>query len=294
MVGCVLTDPPSLAALITTNKPEIHAEVIRVLEIRETKEINSKCHISLKFTADRLAGKQGILKVRAIRAFDDVGTDLISSDTRTQMGGGVNDGHSFAALRGWHDERAWSTRFVNVELRNSSRSARTIAILEGELELYSPTIQNGAVALVENFCAQPGVEFGSVALKKLNVKLSYVTKESCESVKTSSQANSRPGRRLFSLNDTDSLFFGFLGGATNTPGNYVVLKIDDPQQKVIGFAFREPSGRFLPVRQQRSANGMRGFYFDPFVPKKLDLFVYLDVPEAVEKVPFRIENIRLP
>jgi UDP:flavonoid glycosyltransferase YjiC (YdhE family) len=64
--------------------------------------------------------------------------------------------------------------------------------------------------------------------------------------------------------------------------------------RVTGFAFREPSGRLLPVNQRKSVNALCGFYLDTYLPANAALMVYLESPGAVQRVPFKVENIPLP
>lgn len=294
MAACALIHPTLAAAPGNGNGAiEIQAEVTNVSEHRQP---GGKCYVSLKFTGNSLTNIQGILKVRATRAVDEVGTNLLPTDEVENVGRGISGGLGRAALRGWYDERPLNSWRATVALRNASRSAKTIKELAGEVHLYSPTIQNGGAAVIEDIRAQPGAILQDSALEKLDIRLTYVTKEAYESSSVLSKSASALGRKLILPEDqaADALFPGILGDPKGTPGNYVVLRLDDPQQAVTGFAFREPGGRLLPVRQQRSAKGMRAFYFDTLIPEKLALVVYLEVPESVKRVPFKLENIALP
>lgn len=285
-------------ALCAENDAPTSPEGMRteVFNISENRQSGGKCYVHLKFTGSVLTNFIGISRVRILRAVDDVGTDLIATVGADQVGWGNGGGASRAGVRGWYDEHSLKARYAGVVLGLPSRSARSIQELAGEVELYSPTLQNGGVVVVEDFRAQPGVLLQNPALQKLEVGLAYLTKEAYESSRASVAPASTRSRPLILPEDqaADGLFPGILGYPNSTPRNYVVLRIDDPQQRVTSFAFRGPDGRLLPVKQQKSAQGMRGFYFDAQVPERVALYVYLDVPEAVEKSPFKVEDIPLP
>lgn len=294
IAACLLAQPTgSKAQTNTTGSTRLQVEATNVSENRQQ---DGKCYVYLKFTGNSLIGKLGILRVRALRAMDDVGTNLILPGDSESTGWGASGDSGLAPLRGWYDGRSLGVRSAGVALRNSSRSAKNIEVLEAEVELYSPTIENGGVVVLENFCARPGVACGNDTLKRFGLNLVYLTKECYETARSSSNAAPTSGRQLVGPldRDADHLFPGILENQERTSRNYLVFKIDDPQRRITGFAFREPGGRLLPVRQRRAVNDMHGFYFDAPVSERLALLVYLDVPDAVEKVPFRIGRIPLP
>jgi hypothetical protein len=272
---------------------EIRTEVFTINEHR-TK--GGRCHVHLKFTGSQLANFIGISRVRVLRAVDDTGASLVAREGSDHVGWGNGGGFSRAGVRGWYDDQALKARYAGVVIDLPSRSAKFIKELAGEVELYSPTFQNGGVVVVENVCGQPGMPLQIPALEKLDVKLTCQTKETYEASKATVKVAAGPGRPLILPQDqaADGLFPGMLGEPSSTLRNYVVLQIEDPHQRVTSFAFRGPDGRLLPVKQQRSVNALRGFYFDTFVPQPVALYVYLDVREAVEQVPFKVENIPLP
>jgi hypothetical protein len=289
LVGVVTGQP-----MYSPNRPppvvtRISAEVTGISEMRQPE---GKCTVHLKFSDDSLTNKMGILRVRVTRALDESGTNLVPDESEPR-GWSASGGFSLAPLRGWHDERPTSTRRATVTLRQSARGAASIKTLSGELDLYAPAFANGGIAKIENFRAHVGKPIQHPALEKLGVRLTYHTKESFES-----DVGRRPlaAARQQSMPDPpeQNLFPGILGHLEGGHRSYVVLQVDDPQNRIVSFAFRESSGRFLPVTERRSAGTFHGFYFSSMVTGALDLFVYLDTPEAVEKALFALDNIPLP
>lgn len=291
----LVSGQPTLRA--STNDQAVGGKIrTEVFTISENRLPGGRCHVHLKFTGSILTNFIGISRVRVLRAVDDAGTDLVGTERSDHVGWGNGVGFNRAGVRGWYDEPSLMARYAGVVLGLPSRSARFIQELTGEVELYSPTLQNGGVVVVENVRAQPGIPIKNLALQKSEVGLTYLTKEAYEASKTLTPPASTRGRPLILPEDqaAESLFPGILGHPNSTPRNYVVLRIDDPLHRLTSFAFRGSDGRLLPVIEQRSAKGMRGFYFDTVVPEQVALYVYLAVPQAVEMVRFTVENIPLP
>lgn len=270
-----------------TNGNALQAEVFSISEYRGSP---GRCMIGIKLSGDALTNKLSLLKTRVIRAVDDLGTNLTPPGRQEPTGAGTSGGFTIAALRGWHELRPTKTRFASIELPLASRRAQTITELQGEVELYSPTLDNGGVVVIEHARRHPGELPPDATLEKFGVTFSWVTKESYEAGRTPAGRGGTPPANF----QVESLFPGILGEPGSAPRNYLVLKMGDPQKRVTSFAFQEPSGRLLPVRQTRRAEDMVGFYFDMVVPEDLTLYVYLAVPEAVEVAPFELRNVHLP
>src|SRR5262249_5671937 len=149
------------------------------------------------------------------------------------------------------------TRLANFQLAATARGARQIAELEGELELLVPTFENGGVVTIEDFRLQPGRPLKDTRLQKHGVTLTYLDKECYETAKVAARSGVEGSQRPPSVEEwADGLFPGVLGEPNRLGRNYVVLKVDDPQQRVAGFAFREPDGRVLSVLSRKSADEM--------------------------------------
>jgi hypothetical protein len=281
------------AANGATYPTNLQAEVVSITEHRGSE---SRCNIMLKFTGEALATKQAIFKVRVTKATDDTGSDLTLPGEPDSGGSGTSGGFTLAAVRGWHELRPVKTRYASLRLAGASRSARTITELEGEVELFGPTIENGGVVIIEDFRRQPGSPLQNAMLRKFGVTLTYLTKESYEAAKIADRARTAASGRMALPSDdqADSLFPGILGEPGASARNYVVLELNDPQRLVTSFAFVEEGKQVLPVTQKRSGEDMMGFYFGVPAPEKLAVFVYVAVPEALEKASFRVRNIALP
>jgi hypothetical protein len=281
------------AAEAAAGPPQLRTEISN---ISETRSPDGRCNIGLKITGEALADRAAIFRVKVIRAVDDTGVNLVLPERENQGGWGTSGGRGLSPVRGSWDLGHSKTRFANFQLAAAARGARQITDLQGELELLTPTFENGGVVTIEDFRLQPGKPLQDKRLLKHGVALTYLDKESYETAKTAARSGIEGNhQRPPSVEEwADGLFPGVLGEPNRLGRNYVVLKVDDPQQQVAAFAFREPGGRVLPVLNRKTADEMLGFYFDSVPPEKLSLVVYLAVPQALERVPFGLKNIRLP
>lgn len=264
-------------------------DAVRVRCTRLTEQRgSSNCVVELEFTGDALIGKMGNFGAKVFRATDEAGNDLRLPGEPPFQGSGVAGDRSLSPLRGWFDfngqQQRW--RYAGVTLRPIPRTTKQLKELAGELELYSPTFTNGGVVVCEDFGRTPGTVFKNPALEKWQVHLTLHTKETCQAA----QRTASPGAAF--RPDAGRLFPSWPG--TETIQNYLVFQATDPEKRIVGFALRGPDGKFLPIAYRNNVGDFYGLYFDSSLPQKSDLFVYLATPAAVEKFPFKLENLSLP
>lgn len=266
-----------------------------VSAVTEWRGPDNRCMIHLKFTGDSLSNHCLVLGAHPLAAMDDTGANLCPTNKSESDGWRTVRYANFTPARGVYFGTGSSTVYDVVSLRASSRSARTIKEVRGELELYSPTFQNGGALIVEDFRAHPGGPIPNAALEKLNMRIICHTKESFEATRQTNQVNDRAFAKVFGVEaEQDQLFPGILNSPQDSPRNYVVLKVSDPYKRLAGFGFCS-EGRFLPVASHRSVDNLHNYTFAlPGLPAKVSLYVYLNVPEAIERIPFHVENIPLP
>lgn len=282
----------------TTKAAGIPAVVTtRVSGISQTAGAQGRCRIWIDFTGEALVTKVAIFKVKVLRAVDNMGTDLTLPEGENPSAGWSSTGDwSISAVRGWWDPRPLRTRCASLQLSAASPGAKRIADLEGELELLSPTFENGGAVCIENFRLHPGKPLDETRLKQYGVTLTCLNKETYEAMETASR--NAPGQSRqeppASQHSPHQLFPEIPGDPNGLACKYVVLMLNDPQQMVAGFAFRDSDGRLLPMRNAYSVGRITRFNSNTLLPEKLSLLVYLADPKAVEKVPFSIKNIPLP
>src|SRR2546423_12441031 len=151
-------------------KQTIRVSVGNVTDNRTTGSFFSECKLELKFTGDAATDAANVRQVRVKQAIDELGRDLTrkeSEESLRSFSSGQRDGLLKAELR----------------LRNPSRNAGVIKLVDGEVELFSPSPANGGVLTIKDILKHAAEPVQNPALKKYGIELVYVTKESYEAKK---------------------------------------------------------------------------------------------------------------
>ena len=166
--------------------------------------------------------------------------------------------------------------------------------MQGELDLFHPTAENGGKIVVKSFQARPGEYIESPDLEKANIKLFYVTKDTekkatdqldQEAAKHSDATSMPPWRHKPSWGPPYPM---------NNVKNPVQFIFSDPDGKLLDFALLDSSGSVIGNRG--TGRGPTFFYagFEKELPPDAQLVVYLATPASIRTVPFKLENIPLP
>jgi len=260
----------------------IKASVGDVTDNRTTGSFNSECKLDLKFTGDAAADASSVRQVRVKQAVDELGRDLTRTADPDPFGFS-SSGRSSGALK------------AELKLRNPSRNATVIKLVEGEVELFSPTPANGGVLVIKDILKHPAEPVQNPILKKYGIELMYLTKESYEAKKKQleqQQKNNAGGAIGEAFGD---LFKGMFGGMMSSDSkNSVKLYVKDMGKRVVDVEFQDANGKPLKRRSSWSSNEMRQMEFDTLPPADAQLMIYLATHEAIQTFPFRIKNIPLP
>lgn len=242
------------------------------------------CEVELRAIGDAVADSKSIRGVRIQTATDDTGRDLTNPKPGSSSPFVVrNSGGDFLAKR--------------VRLRNPARSATVIKLLEGQLDLFHPTTDNGGKIILKDFQAHPGEFIESPDMDKANVKLIYITKD------TEKKALERLDEEAAKRNDpakSDTApmwrrmpFRGPTYPMDNVK-NAVQFLFSDNDGNLVDFAFLDSSGAVIANRG--SGRGATFFHagFEKVLPQDAQLVIYLATPASIKAVPFKLENIPLP
>ncbi len=260
----------------------VRASVGDVTDSRSTSSFNSECKLELKFTGDAAADALKIREVHVAKALDELGRDLVLPAESDAFSG------SFFSSSG---DRSGGALKAEVKLRNPSRNASLIKVIEGEVEFFHPTPSNGGVVVINDILKHPAEPVPDAALKQYNVQLIYLTKESYDAKKKQMEQNksSATGDAIAEV------FSGMFGGAMSSDSkNSIILFVKDPDKRVIDLEFQDAAGKPLNRRGSWSSNEMRTQQFDAPPPPDTRLRIHLATPASIQAVPFKIENIPLP
>ena len=192
-----------------------------------------------------------------------------------------------------------------ITLQHPAPQATKIQVLEGELELFSPTPQNHGMVTVRRFLEQPGVALAPEILTSEGVTVKYATKEMADEIVRSESLPTSPSRptapNLFHTPDAidkpslPSFSLEILGfGDIDAGGQTLRFFIDDPQKKVIRLDLRDEHG--APLKQLSgflTGDRIHMFALSQSPPANLQLVIYLATPQALTRIPFTLGNIPL-
>jgi len=281
---CILSGVSFL--LVTQSKAEdVEVIVGDVTDTRTTGQLFSGCEVELKVVGDAVTNSLGIRAIRVHSALDDTGQSLLKDNNETP---------SFFD----HNTEDKSALEEKIKLKNPSRSAKFIKLLEGELELFQPTTENGGMVVVENFMSEPSEPIESDSLDKWNIQITYLTKESYEAKKREfeeahkgniQKAAEKVGGVFAEM--FEDVFEETLSDEKNT----LQFFVKDPENRVIDLGFTDSIGNPIKVWSRSSIGELRIYSFkDSTPPSDTRLVVYLATPESIKTVPFKLGNIPLP
>lgn len=261
----------------------VNATVSEVTDNRTTGSFKSECKIELKFTGDAAADAASVRQVHLKKAVDELGRDLIPAD----------DADSFHAGLGSLGSGRSGVLKTELTLRNPSRNATVIKVIEGDVELFSPTKANGGILVIQDILKHPAEPVQNDTLKKFGIQLMYLTKESYEAKKRELEQQDKSGGAVGQA--FADLFKGmFSGMMSSSSGNSLTFFVKDPDKRVLGLECLDATGKPLKRNGSWSSNEMVNQQFENPPPVDTQLLIHLATPEAIQLVPFKIENIPLP
>ena len=283
----LLTLTPVAWAQPAANSPTpVNVSVGDITDTRTTGMFNSECKLTLKFTGDAAADAMSVRAVHVKQAVDELGRDLVPKADADSM-------HASMGMSGSGERNGALS--AELTLRNPSRHSAVIKLIEGEVEFFSPTAANGGTLVIKDILKHPAEPVANDTLKKYGVELTYLTKESYEAKKKQLQAQPGNGAGAALGQGLGDMFSGMFSGMMSSgSSNTAFLYVKDPGKHVIDVEYQDAGGKALKRRSSWSSNEMRSQEFAQPPPADTQLLVYLATPEAIQTVPFKIENVPLP
>jgi hypothetical protein len=224
-------------------------------------------------------------------ALDDKDRSLVSNNARGGLAV-ISQGMSalmnansrlMAVARGG---TAAATMAASAQLAVSRRDALAIKVLEGELEIFAPSAGTGSILAFKDVMTLVGKPLEHPALAREGIELMLVNAESYGAIR---DRFLNPAAVAAGVTQPDPTF-------ANGPAVYV----RDPAGKLAAYIFQDAAGN--PVLAQNTSSRLASdgssmlseARFVNGVPPNAQLVVYLALPEAVQVVPFRLENVALP
>ena len=264
-------DPPNLEVVAT--------DVSRL----DTPVIPSACRLLLTFFGGPITNCAGIQALRIQKTESDGGQQLrLKESERSSL-------DRFSPLECGSGCGRNVQKWVTFD--SPSPATRQIRVVEGEAELFFPSLTNGALNEFGEFIAHPGEPLRKAALDQGGVKLTFLGRDNFETKKAEWRLNRAtittvvPETKL-PTDVKDSLLFS----------------LDDPDHRVVKFEFTDENGHELreltrtisTATLDPRANQLRLYTFRTPPPESTKLKLTLITPESLRRVPFKVENIALP
>lgn len=269
-------------AIAQPQKPEVFASAGDITDKRSTGTFAGDCTVEIKFSGDTAATAASVREVKVTKAIDETGRDLQSDGKEHFSGFGDLNRSGQTVLK------------KEVTLKNPSRNAHVIKLIEGEASFFSPTEANGGKTIIKDALGHPGEPFDNAVLKQLKIQITYLTKESVEAAKQKKKANATAGDKIGEgLADAfGSMFSGF--GSSSHEKGAVDLQIVDPDKRFVKVEFQTAEGKTLESQGQMSYGDFHHYGLKTAPTPGVQMVLYLATPEASVNVPFKLENIPLP
>jgi len=271
---------------VKANSEPIHVDVAEVTDTRSTGQFYGGCEIDLQITGQEVANSFGIKDVKIVNAIDNLGRDLTREDES-------NDLLFFRANKDGSD-----TLSKKIKIKNPSRSATLISTIEGSVELFQPSIENGGKIIVENYMKEPGVLIKEDLLRKYYLELMFLTKEIYEQKKAiykNAQKNEIDKIRDVVGDPFVELFKGYFGSSLMDEGNSLKFYVRDQHNKLVDLQFLDENDKLIEIWGRSSMGKLRTYSFKNLLPSENSkLVIYLATDKSVENIKFKIDDIPLP
>jgi len=166
---------------------------------------------------------------------------------------------------------------ANVTLRSPSRNATSIKVLEGEVEVFVPTVSNGGLIILKDYSKDPLSPIAHPLLKKHGLEVFYVTKGIYESRKAEFSRHS-----------------GLAGFGWPYSGAAARLYINNPNRLVLRVDLRNADGVSLNPLLSSADGNRRAFDIKTAPSAGSQVVIAVMTPETRQSFPFKLENIALP
>jgi hypothetical protein len=272
----------------TTTGAEIPTLRVAVQQISENRNTSGQGSINLNLviTADDMPPTAAVRQVVVTKAADNQDRPLTPMAGRggSMSPMALSNSISNALSRGG---RGAPSMTATANLGGSVRNAESVKYAEGTIEVFLPTEANGAIIRIPNIKAHPGrIEHPTLA--KYGITFIFMADKA--STDEALAARGQLGGSLNSTTDGVSGYGYYYRDPQNVMGGVVLLDgTGTPVRGGGGGGGGGTSGTLMSY-SLTSGGPMGG---GPLTDAHT-LVIYLAVPEALVKVPFRVDDIALP
>jgi hypothetical protein len=285
----------------------ISVTVGTIIETRATGAHEGECRVILDLSGDAVTAAHSVRAVRVTSAKDGLGRDLVkpvdvvsetpanalppaSADERRRLDAVAAEVARRRAIReatgvpptsgGVASPGRASASRTMVSLRPPSRQSAAIKIIAGEIDLFTPSEQNGGLVRVSRFTERPGEVIKQDALEADGIQAVFFTRDSFEKGKLIAAKEKPAFESAFKIYGAEAVW----------------VSIRDPKKKVVDFEVQSRDGIRLEAAtfNTGSADGRRNLFLKTPPPAGAQLVIRVATPGAVKTYPFKLENVPLP
>lgn len=232
---------------------------------------------------------------RITRALDDTGRDLA-----------VGEGRMVFGHDGWQEARGEGLVSPRLELSSPARKAKSLSSVDGVLETYLPSHDPGATVKIDRVLSRLDKPLAFPALASLRVRLRVLSKAALEREKKAAEAKQAQDKKKKAARGNgdgleaaaeamaDALVGTIQSLFSNVGENDLILKVDDPDQKIFSFDLASSDGKPIDSYGTTDVGGYRIVRTLGPIPKTASLQVRLKTAKSFGEVPFALKDVKLP
>lgn len=262
---------------------DIHCSVGDVEYTSFRGEFNNQLKVEIKLMGDELDSAEKI-RINIAQAVDDTGLDLIRKER-------FSNEDDFRDL----DKNNAGENKIDIKLMKPSMKATAIKELSGEIELYCPGKDPEATIKVEQFMKNLGKRIDNPSLRRLQVKLTVFDKKTYEEfAKKEAAAKERAARSNVAKQLVLAVTNLFDAITETLSKNPVIIKLKDPQSRIMGLRFYSASGQKIAHNLWSSGGDIQTYSFNNPMPADAAMVIMLKTDKAIQKIPVKFTDIPLP
>jgi hypothetical protein len=281
----------AMVAMGNEQATDIRVQAGDVTDSRTTGKFFAKLKIELKLMGDDLDGAKG-LRCTVTKAIDDTGRNLLKEEKKTSSFSDINDNNP-------------NQTQVTVELKNPSRKAALVTELSGEIDVFRPGKDPASMVMVTNLVGSPKIVVSHPSLTAAQIQMTVLSKAQYDAdlqaekkaaeAKAKSDAETRGEDMGKALADNmGKTLTGMFGGGMMGEKNSVIIRLRDPQSKLVKVEFLDESDKTIQRNGMSWTSDVQCYNFSEPLPQGAKLRINVATPNSVVKVPLMLKDLALP
>jgi hypothetical protein len=286
-VGSVL----AMVALGNEQAADVRVQVGDVKDSRTTGKFFANLEIELKFMGVDLDGAKG-LRCMVTKAVDDTGRSLLKEEKEESSYSDINDNNS-------------NQTQIKIKLKNPSRKAATVKELSGEINVFRPDKDPASKVMVTNLVGRPKIVVSHPSLTAAQIQMTVLSKAQYDAdLQTEEKAAEAKAKAGADKTGEDigkamadgmgKALTGMFGGGMMGGKNSVIIRIKDPQSKLVTVEFLDASGKAIRRDGMSRISDIQCYDFSEPLPIGAQLRINVATSKSVVKVPLMLKDLALP